>query len=89
LLAVLAKLQHGKGAAEVAALLRKRQTRVRVSAEYRYSIEGAENRSGARNDIRIEMHNGNEAALIVIENKINAPEGEELNWSGLFNALYI
>ena len=81
LAAIFAKLPRRRGAAKLAVLLRQKRTRVDVFPEYRYSIEGAPSRSAARNDIRIEMHNNNNAAVIVIENKIDAPEGEgQLGW---------
>lgn len=78
LAAVLAKIQRGKrgkGASKLAGLLNQKRTRVVVLPEYRYPIEGARSRS-ARNDVRIEMRNADSAALIVIENKIDAPEGK-------------
>lgn len=81
LAAILTKLPRGKGAAKLAELLRQKRTRVDVFPEYRYSIEGSSTRSVARNDIRIEMRTNNKAALIVIENKIDAREGEgQLGW---------
>ena len=73
-----------------AVLLRQKHTRVDVFPEYRYSIDPEHrnsikgtphNRSVARNDIRVEMHNNKNAAVIVIENKIDAPEGpDQLRW---------
>ncbi len=81
LAAILTKLPRRQGAAKLAALLRQKRTRVDVFPEYRYSIEGSSTRSVAQNDIRIEMRTNNNAALIVIENKIDAPEGEgQLGW---------
>jgi hypothetical protein len=79
--AVLAKLQRGKGVSQLAALLRQKHTHVTVVPEYRFLIEGAKNRSVARNDIRVETRNGHNAGLIVIENKIDSPEGgDQLSW---------
>jgi hypothetical protein len=79
--AVLTQLPRRKGAAKFAALLRQKRTRVDVVPEYRYSIDGSRTRSLARNDIRIEIRNNKTAALIVIENKIDASIGKgQLEW---------
>jgi len=74
--AVLMKLPGRRGAAKIAALLNQKRVRVDVFPEYRYSIEGSPARSADRNDIRIELHSNKNAALIIIENKIEAPEGK-------------
>jgi hypothetical protein len=74
--AVLMKLPGRHGAAKIAALLNQKRVRVDVFPEYRYSIEGSSDRSVARNDIRIELRSNKNAALIIIENKIESPESE-------------
>lgn len=81
MVAMLSKLPRGQGVAQLVALLRQKRTRIQVIPEYRYSIEGVQGRSVARCDIWIELHNKNNVGLIVIENKIDAPEGAgQLGW---------
>jgi len=73
-LTVLAKRNRRKGIAKFLAFLSKSK-RIEVRFEYQYAIQGSRTRSSARNDVRIEMRNERSAALIIIENKIEAPEG--------------
>jgi hypothetical protein len=73
---------RGSGAAALLALLRRKRTRVTVTPEYRYRVEDFR-RSVARCDIWIELHAAGAAALIIIENKIKAPEyNDQLTWYG-------
>jgi PD-(D/E)XK nuclease superfamily len=73
---------RGSGAAALLALLRRKRTKVTVKSEYRYPVEDSK-RSVARCDIWIEFHNAGAAALMIIENKIKAPEhNDQLNTYG-------
>lgn len=76
LAAALQKMPQRKGVSKMAALLLQKRTHVHVLPEYYYPIEEVRTRSAARCDIWIEMRNGNRSALIIIENKIDAVEGE-------------
>jgi PD-(D/E)XK nuclease superfamily len=73
--AVLAKLSRSRAVAPVTTLLQKR-IRIDVFSEYHYSTRDSSVRSVARNDIRIELQGDNSAALIIVENKIGAPDGK-------------
>jgi hypothetical protein len=84
LAALVEKIKHtsrpNKEAAEFLALLRQKRTKVAVTPEYRYRVEDF-NRSVARCDIWIELHSAKIDALLIIENKINAPEAkDQLKW---------
>ena len=59
------------------ALLRRQRTTVSITPEYRYRMEGFRNRSLARCDIWITIRGRKDAALVIIENKIGAPEGKD------------
>jgi hypothetical protein len=81
LAAILDKLPRGKGAAQILKLLHGARTIVTVTAEYRYREKGMRDRSVSRCDIWVELKSVKRAALIIIENKINAPEGPgQLAW---------
>jgi len=82
--AVVQKTKARRGGAEapkIVRLLEGNSTRISVTPEYRYRIEGYRGRSVARPDIWIELHTRKNAGLIVVENKINAPEASgQLGW---------
>jgi PD-(D/E)XK nuclease superfamily len=79
--AVLKKLPRGRGARQIINLLGQKRISVEVKPEYRYEIEGSRDRSVARCDVRIELRSRHPAALIILENKIDAPEGKgQLGW---------
>jgi hypothetical protein len=72
---------HGIGASKVLALLHRKWTKISVISEYRYRIEGFRHRSVARCDIWITLRARKDAAVVIIENKIDAPEGNgQLGW---------
>jgi hypothetical protein len=66
---------RGSGAAAVLTLLRRKRAEIVVTPEFRYPIENDQDRSAGRCDIWVKLRAGKRSALIVIENKINAPEG--------------
>jgi PD-(D/E)XK nuclease superfamily len=81
LAAILDKLPRGRGASQISKLLRGRRPIVTVTAEYRYREEGMPDRSVSRCDIWVTLKSKKHAALIIIENKINALEGpSQLTW---------
>jgi hypothetical protein len=62
-------------------LLALQRAKVIVRPEFRYRIDGFRDRSLARCDIRVDVSNGKRSALIIIENKIGAPESKgQLGW---------
>ena len=62
-------------------LLKVKSISVSVTPEYRYNVAGSAKRSNACPDIWIEVRTARSAALIVIENKINACESAgQLGW---------
>jgi hypothetical protein len=69
------------GAARVLKTARKAGARINVKPEYRYRVEGFRHRSVARSDVWIEIQVAQRSALIVLENKIKAPESDgQLSW---------
>lgn len=84
----VALLQKGKKAVlssaavlRVLRLLAIKGVNVSVTPEYRYDIEGTTKRSNACPDIWIVLRTDRNAALVVIENKINACESTgQLKW---------
>lgn len=81
LLERIAELNGRAGAARILHSLRRRTTHLRVTPEYRYSIEGFRDRFVARSDVWIETQARKKSALVVIENKIGAAEArEQLAW---------
>jgi hypothetical protein len=81
LAALLNKLPRRKGAPKITKLLFGKLTTVTVTAEYRYREEGVRDRSVSRCDVWVELKSRKRAALIIIENKIGAPEGlGQLAW---------
>jgi hypothetical protein len=81
---ILQKTKQAGGRSEapkILGLLQGNRTRISVTPEYRYRIEGHRGRSVARADIWVELKTRTDAALIVVENKINAPEASgQLGW---------
>ena len=78
---ILAEAGYGTGAGKILRLARQARSKIVVYPEYRYRVEGFRNRSLARCDIWIEVRSGKHSALIIIENKIDAPEGkQQLEW---------
>jgi hypothetical protein len=75
LAAVIRKLPHGSGASWFLRLLHRVRTNVSVRPEFRYPIDRSRTRSVARCDIWITLKNRTYNGLIIIENKIDAPEG--------------
>ncbi len=68
-------------ARKILGLLQGKRTRISVTPEYRYCVEEYRERSVARSDIWIELGARKNAALIVVENKIDAPESTgQLGW---------
>jgi PD-(D/E)XK nuclease superfamily len=61
---VLEAMPHGSGARKVLSLLSRKEKGIYVDAEFLYC------------DIWIEIHARGHAALIIIENKVGAPEGK-------------
>ena len=81
LLLQVAEARWGIGASQVSALVRRPRTRISVVPEYRYSIQGFRDRAVARCDIWITIESRKDKALVVIENKIGAPETSgQLGW---------
>lgn len=68
---------YGTRAGSILRLANQAAATIRVEPEYRSSVEGVKHRSFARYDLRIEIHSRNRRELIIIENKIDAPEGRE------------
>jgi hypothetical protein len=72
---------YGTGVGATLRLVAQTRKKTTVCPEYRYRVEGFRDRSIARCDIWIEILSGKRSALVIIENKIGAPEGkEQLGW---------
>ena len=72
---------RSSGARHALSVLSGARVRVTVTPEYRHRVEGVRGRHAARADIWIEIRARNHAALVVIENKVNASESEsQLTW---------
>jgi hypothetical protein len=84
--AILQNVKQGdsccsEAAAYILGLLAGNSVRISVTPEYRYKVDGFRDRSVARPDIWIEVRMPSNAALVVIENKINACESNgQLGW---------
>jgi hypothetical protein len=77
LIRILEAIPRRYGAAKLLRVLRRERTQVSVTPEHRYLFIDGKRRSVARCDIWIEMkHESRGAALVIIENKIDAPEGK-------------
>ena len=63
-------------ARKILSIVNRKIKTISVTPEYRWPTTGFRNRSVARCDIRIEIKAKNGRALIIIENKIRAPEGK-------------
>jgi hypothetical protein len=79
LVAILNKLPHGTGASKLLRLLCG-QTDIYVVPEYRWREDGFRDRSVSRCDIWIEIKSRKRAGLLVIENKIGAPDSDQFRW---------
>jgi PD-(D/E)XK nuclease superfamily len=66
---------RGSEAGKILTLLRGKRTEVHVTREFRDTIDHNRHGSLARYDIRVELKGLKHKARIIIENKINAPEG--------------
>ena len=78
LIQILQSLPRHYGAAKILRILRRARTQVSVTPEHRYLFLDGRRRAMARCDIWIEIsHPSRGTALVVIENKVDAPEGNE------------
>jgi hypothetical protein len=81
LIALLERIRPPSNGRSLLNLLHDPDRQIKVTPEYRYLVDQASDRSVARCDIWLEIDSKRGRGLVVIENKINAPEGRnQLQW---------
>jgi hypothetical protein len=77
LIAVIGRLPRCQSKSAVLQLVRRARANITVYPQYFLEVDKSSVRSTARCDIWIEIRAGKSRALVVIENKIDAPDGKD------------